>query len=87
MIDMAVVVPTDALCKAAEAVYSAIKQCRELDGTALEHQPRLSKDDLSFAVLGAMTMLIRDEVLQEIIVTQEEWPPCRAAAPKNREFG
>lgn len=74
---MPVTVPRYALAKVSSAMYNAIQQCRDLDGVAANH-PTLTDDELSFAVIGAMTMLRRDEVLiDEENSMPIEFPRCR----------
>lgn len=81
---MPVMVSRSALDKVSEAMYSAIRRCRDLDGVAVDC-PVLPHEQLSFAVLGAMTMLYRDEVLiDEEEIVPREWPRCIAA---QRECG
>jgi hypothetical protein len=73
---MALMVSRDALDKVSAAMYSAIRHCRDLEGVAVDC-PAISEDSLSFAVLGAMTMLCRDEVLiDEMMVVPRQWPRC-----------
>lgn len=71
-------VSREALDKVSEAMYSAIRHCRDLDGAAADW-PVLPHEQLSFAVLGAMTMLCRDEVLiDEDDFLPRQWPRCLA---------
>lgn len=76
---MAVLVGRDILDKATDAVHSAIRQCRDLTGEPA-NPPALTENDVSFAILGAMTMLFRDEVLlDEMLIVPREWPRCPAS--------
>lgn len=75
---MVSLISRDAVDQVVIAVRKALTMCHDFDGVKIEF-PFLAENDVSFAVLGALTTLCRDEFLIDDSVTlPREWPRCRA---------
>lgn len=74
---MAILIPRGAIDRVAKALQTASLQCCDMDGVAVE-PVELTQDELTFAVLGAMIVLYKNEVLiDDMLLVSRSWPNCR----------